>query len=128
MVGTFSSVYLAHDVFHHHHDNFYWTDEPDELPRKMIPPSRSNMPVALKKILVTSSPTRIENELHILESLRWVAGGYKQSKLTVSGCRNVSKLVTAFREDDQVIIVMPYHVSDDFRVSIQTSCAESPDA
>jgi hypothetical protein len=27
--------------------------------------------VALKKILVTSSPARIENELAILESLRW---------------------------------------------------------
>jgi len=27
--------------------------------------------VALKKILATSSPQRIENELHILESLRW---------------------------------------------------------
>lgn len=70
IAGTFSSVYLAHDVFHHHHDNFYWTDESDELPRRMIPPSRSNMPVALKRILVTSSPARIENELHILESLR----------------------------------------------------------
>jgi len=33
------------------------------------------------------------------------------------GCRNVSKLITAFRERDQVIIVMPYHICDDFRVS-----------
>jgi len=41
----------------------------------------------------------------------------KQSWTDYRGCRNVSKLITAFRERDQVIIVMPYHVSDDFRVS-----------
>lgn len=35
--------------------------------------------------------------------------------MTCSGCRNVSQLITAFREDDQVIIVLPYHQSDDFR-------------
>lgn len=32
------------------------------------------------------------------------------------GCRFVSQLITAFREEDQVIIVLPYHQSDDFRV------------
>lgn len=34
------------------------------------------------------------------------------------GCRNVSQLITAFREEDQVIIVLPYHQCDDFRVGL----------
>lgn len=34
------------------------------------------------------------------------------------GCRNVSQLITAFREEDQVIIVLPYHQCDDFRVRL----------
>jgi hypothetical protein len=42
-----------------------------------------------------------------------------------SGCRNVSKLITAFREDDQVIIVMPYEMSDDFRVGHPLSHKQS---
>lgn len=36
--------------------------------------------MALKKILATSSPQRIENELHILESLRFVCRGVERSK------------------------------------------------
>ncbi|WVF68054.1 hypothetical protein IAT40_002817 [Kwoniella sp. CBS 6097] len=96
--GTFSSVYLANDCLHQEYSNEYWTGKsdfmkPGEQPREVK--------VALKKILVTSSPARIENELSILEALR--------------GCRNVSQLVTAFREEDQIIIVLPYHQSDDFR-------------
>jgi hypothetical protein len=31
----------------------------------------------------------------------------------------VSQLITAYREEDQVIIVLPYHQTDDFRVSEQ---------
>ncbi|OCF43627.1 CDC7 protein kinase [Kwoniella heveanensis CBS 569] len=96
--GTFSSVYLANDCLHQEYSNEYWTGrsdylEPGEQPREVK--------VALKKILVTSSPARIVNELAILEALR--------------GCRNVSQLITAFREEDQIIIVLPYHQSDDFR-------------
>jgi cell division control protein 7 len=72
IIGTFSSVYLGHDTFFHFYDNVYWTGVEDDMPKKKIAHSRSNMPVALKKILVTSSPMRIENELHILESLRSV--------------------------------------------------------
>lgn len=65
--GTFSSVYLAYDCHHNQWYNEYWTGEKDtEDPRSV----RSDVKVALKKILVTSSPMRIENELHILESLR----------------------------------------------------------
>lgn len=32
-------------------------------------------------------------------------------------CRNVAQLITAFRDEDQVIISMPYQPNDDFRVS-----------
>jgi hypothetical protein len=39
----------------------------------------------------------------------------------------VSQLINAFREDDQVIIVLPFHRSDDFRVSIwQPLAGHSP--
>lgn len=33
------------------------------------------------------------------------------------GCRNTAQLITAFRSEDQVIAVMPFHESDDFRVN-----------
>nr|XP_031862507.1 uncharacterized protein CI109_002004 [Kwoniella shandongensis]KAA5529579.1 hypothetical protein CI109_002004 [Kwoniella shandongensis] len=95
--GTFSSVYLAHDCLHETYSNEYWSGRPDDNEQD----GPREVKVALKKILVTSSPARIENELAILESLR--------------GCRNVSQLITAFREEDQVIIVLPFHRSDDFR-------------
>ncbi|WVW80868.1 hypothetical protein I302_102858 [Kwoniella bestiolae CBS 10118] len=98
--GTFSSVYLAYDCLNRTYANEYWSgipDEDQEEDEEQQPPVK----VALKKILVTSSPARIENELAILEALR--------------GCRNVSQLISAFREEDQIIIVLPYHQSDDFR-------------
>ena len=98
--GTFSSVYLAHDALHNLHDNSYWCDDETPTNPEMLYET-SNKKVALKKILVTSSPTRIENELSILENLR--------------GCRHVSALVSAFRDEDQIIIVLPYHQADDFR-------------
>ncbi|OXM81671.1 cell division control protein 7 [Cryptococcus neoformans Bt63] len=96
--GTFSSVYLAYDSLHHLHSNEYWLGQKDGANQI---PDKHAVRVALKKILVTSSAIRIENELAILEDLR--------------GCRNVSQLITAFREEDQVIIVLPYHQCDDFR-------------
>lgn len=34
------------------------------------------------------------------------------------GCRHVSQLITAFRDEDQVVCVMPYHRSTDFRVRV----------
>ncbi|WWC92267.1 uncharacterized protein L201_007221 [Kwoniella dendrophila CBS 6074] len=97
--GTFSSVYLAHDCLHRTYTNEYWSGIPDDEDDDSEEPKE--VKVALKKILVTSSPARIENELAILEALR--------------GCRNVSQLISAFREEDQIIIVLPYHRSDDFR-------------
>ncbi|ORX41053.1 kinase-like domain-containing protein [Kockovaella imperatae] len=99
--GTFSSVFLARDLFHTKYDNEYWTGNKAQQVYTEYFGEDPTIRVALKKILVTSSPVRIENELSILESLR--------------GSRNVSKLITAFRQDDQVIIVMSYHPCDDFR-------------
>jgi len=57
--------------------------------------------VAIKKIYVTSSPSRILNELDLLNDLR--------------GCNSVCPLITAFRHTDQVVAVLPYFRHTDFR-------------
>jgi cell division control protein 7 len=57
--------------------------------------------VAIKKIYVTSSPSRILNELDLLFDLR--------------GCNSVCPLITAFRSTDQVVAVLPYFRHTDFR-------------
>ena len=57
--------------------------------------------VAIKKIYVTSSPSRILNELQLLTDLR--------------GCDSVCPLITAFRDTDQVVAVLPYFRHTDFR-------------
>ena len=59
--------------------------------------------VALKRIYVTSSPQRIQNELEILAQLR--------------SARCTAYLISAIRHEDQVIAVMPYEKHQDFRVS-----------
>lgn len=58
--------------------------------------------VAIKKIYVTSSPTRVQNELELLHAL--------------NGHKSVCPLVTAFRHQDQVVAVLPYFRHQDFRV------------
>lgn len=35
---------------------------------------------------------------------------------TCRGCRNVAQLITAFRQEDQVLAVMPYQKSEEFKV------------
>lgn len=60
--------------------------------------------VAVKRIYTTSGPDRIRNELSILEDCR--------------GCRHTSQIITAFRNADQVVIVLPYQRNVDFRVGI----------
>lgn len=64
--------------------------------------------VALKRIYVTSSPQRIQNELEILADLR--------------NARHTAYLISAIRHEDQVIAVMPYEKHQDFRVSLSSSC------
>ncbi len=58
--------------------------------------------MAIKKIYVTSSPMRIQNELELLNDLK--------------GCESVCPLIEAFRHQDQVVAVLPYFRHEDFRV------------
>ncbi|KAH9482230.1 Cell cycle serine/threonine-protein kinase hsk1 [Psilocybe cubensis] len=57
--------------------------------------------VAIKRIYTTSGPERIRNELAIMEECR--------------SCRHTSQIITAFRNEDQVVIVLPYQRNMDFR-------------
>ena len=115
--GTFSTVYKAEDL--------QCPDELDEAKENKAldvnaPPNKRRRVdgistqntsakrkpmqrfVALKKIYVTSSPMRIQNELELLHDLR--------------GCPSVCPLLTAFRHHDQVIAVLPYFRHLDFRI------------
>lgn len=118
--GTFSTVYKAEDLLYDAYDN-YWDIEEKENPKWASPPlkkrrmdsmaltdvddysQRRRQPkyVAIKKIYVTSSPTRILNELELLADL--------------NGCDSVCPLITAFRHMDQVVAVLPYFRHTDFR-------------
>ncbi|CAN6671941.1 hypothetical protein TRVA0_045S00716 [Trichomonascus vanleenenianus] len=62
---------------------------------------KSNRYVAIKRIYVTSSPARIQNELQILKDL--------------TGCPTVVPIITAMRHKDQVVAVMPYFPHTEFR-------------
>ena len=122
-LGTFSTVYKAEDL----HYDFYqndWDVVPKDASKWMSPPvkrrkydssesssigkgqhqrrQKETRFVAIKKIYVTSSPMRIQNELELLHDLR--------------GCRTVCPLITAFRHQDQVVAVLPYFRHQDFRV------------
>ncbi|KAG5917870.1 hypothetical protein E4U61_002359 [Claviceps capensis] len=111
--GTFSTVYKAEDVLYDRYDNSW--DFDDDCSKWTPPPLKRNGShassdrsirrrprfVAIKKIYVTSSPARIMNELELLHDLRQ--------------CLSVCPLITAFRNTDQVIAVLPYFRHDDFR-------------
>jgi cell division control protein 7 len=105
--GTFSSVYKAVDLgYHDKWDNSTWhgSHPPSSSAHyQSTPHSRgSKVFVAIKRIYVTSNPERIRNEISIMEDCR--------------SCRHVSQLMTAFRKEDQVVAIMPYHRNEDFRV------------
>ncbi|KAF4976485.1 hypothetical protein FZEAL_6851 [Fusarium zealandicum] len=108
--GTFSTVYKAEDIMYDHYDNSW--DFEDDSSKWTPPPNTENSPVshrprrkaryvAIKKIYVTSSPSRILNELELLHDLRQ--------------CPSVCPLITAFRETDQVVAILPYFRHGDFR-------------
>ncbi|APA14036.1 hypothetical protein sscle_12g088060 [Sclerotinia sclerotiorum 1980 UF-70] len=116
--GTFSTVYKAEDLLYEHYDNDWdieerehstWTSPPvkkrtggiREVLDEYNQQRRRRKYVAIKKIYVTSSPTRILNELELLNDLR--------------GCDSVCPLITAFRHTDQVVAVLPYFRHTDFR-------------
>lgn len=106
--GTFSTVYKAEDLLYEHYQNDWDLDAEKE---NLVSTSstfkaantRISKPryVAIKKIYVTSSPLRILNELELLHDL-------KESP-------NVCPLITAFRDQDQVIAVLPFFQHKDFR-------------
>jgi cell division control protein 7 len=117
--GTFSTVYKAEDLLYDSYDNSWDLDKESD---KWTPPplksftsqssatldyqsqsQRRRKPkyVAIKKIYVTSSPSRILNELELLHDLR--------------GCQSVCPLITAFRWTDQVVAILPYFRHSDFR-------------
>lgn len=107
--GTFSSVYKALDLgYHSKWDNQIWHGRHPPASSAYYQTAKKakskRVFVAIKRIYVTSGPERIRNEISIMEDCR--------------NCRHVSQLITAFREKDQVVAVMPYHSNDDFRVSI----------
>lgn len=111
--GTFSSVYKAIDLHHSQWFNAPWKGtRPRGSPAPAPAPAseqsrlgrRPKVFVAVKRIYVTSGPERVRNELSILADCR--------------GCRHVSQLITAFRQQDQVVAIMPYHRNEDFRVSL----------
>ncbi|OJD19864.1 CDC7 protein kinase [Emergomyces pasteurianus Ep9510] len=123
--GTFSTVYKAEDLLYDEYENDWdWErkseDENHEnherdrdLQQYDKPHSKSQRKgkrrphyVALKKIYVTSSPGRIQNELELLNDLY--------------GSRSVCPLITAFRHLDQVVAVLPYFPHTDFRVQYRT--------
>ena len=107
--GTFSSVYKAIDTgYHTKWDNTPWhghhPSSSSAYYQTVRKPEETKVYVAVKRIYVTSNPERIRNEISIMEDCR--------------GCRHVSQLITAFRHEDQVVAIMPYHRNDDFRVSL----------
>ena len=107
--GTFSAVYKAIDLgYHTKWDNSEWHGHHPPASSAYYQtaphPPGSKVFVAVKRIYVTSGPERIRNEISIMEDCR--------------GCRHVSQLITAFRNQDQVVAIMPYHKNDDFRVRL----------
>ncbi|KAG6041508.1 hypothetical protein E4U41_003811 [Claviceps citrina] len=113
--GTFSTVYKAEDIQYDRYDNSWdfdndsskWTPPPLKRHGSHASSERSQQQrrrprfVAIKKIYVTSSPARILNELELLHDLRQ--------------CLSVCPLITAFRNSDQVVAILPYFRHGDFR-------------
>lgn len=114
--GTFSTVYKAEDIRYHHYHNHWdldakesqWTPPPLTTASHSRSNSHSRPPtrrkpkfVAIKKIYVTSSPSRIFNELELLHDLQ--------------DSHSVCPLITAFRQSDQVVAILPYFRHQDFR-------------
>lgn len=107
--GTFSAVYKAIDLgYHSKWDNAEWhghhSPSSSAYYQTLAHPPGRKVFVAIKRIYVTSGPERIRNEIAIMEDCR--------------GCRHVSQLITAFRQHDQVVAIMPFHKNEDFRVRL----------
>lgn len=100
-------MYKAEDLLYEHYDNGWDIEEKENKWSSPVKKRRTGTLerrpkyVAIKKIYVTSSPSRIFNELELLNDLR--------------GCDSVCPLITAFRHTDQVVAVLPYFRHTDFR-------------
>ena len=93
LTGTFSSVYKAIDIYHSSYKNTWTTPLGAKIaPRAPKMLGGGAVYVALKRIYVTSSVSRILNELEVLEALR--------------DKPYVSYLISAFRTADQVILTL----------------------
>lgn len=129
VIGTFSTVYKAELLAREDHDPKSELDNhamkadathTNPAKRRRVGdtgvsksihshhPTKSKKPkyVALKKIYVTSSPVRIQNELELLAELR----EYK----------SICPLLCAFRHQDQVVAVLPFFPHTDFRYLYRT--------
>lgn len=98
-------MFKAIDLNYDKWDNRPWEGSPRKDNSDLSSPvSGTQKPVyvAIKRIIVTSSPKRILNELLIMESCR--------------GCRHVAQIITAYRVEDQIVAVMPYQRSAEIRV------------
>lgn len=100
-------MYKAQDLLYDMYQND-WDIEEKENSKWPSPSRKSHRNnrqkaryVAIKKIYVTSSPSRILNELELLKDLR--------------DSDSVCPLITAFRHQDQVVAVLPYFQHHDFR-------------
>lgn len=107
-------MYKAEDLLYDNYSNSWdieaqdtsvWVSPPVKKTKTSSSSAQQKRPryVAIKKIYVTSSPIRIQNELELLHDLR--------------SCKYICPLITAFRHQDQVVAVLPYYRHQDFRVS-----------
>ncbi|OAD75426.1 hypothetical protein PHYBLDRAFT_123890 [Phycomyces blakesleeanus NRRL 1555(-)] len=110
--GTFSTVYKAIDIRHERYKNEDWEAQlisGASVGRKIRGregatdaqiKNRSKF-VALKRVYATSSPKRIASEIEVLQQLR--------------GCPCITPLITAFRQQEEVFVVLPYIQHDEFK-------------
>lgn len=105
--GTFSSVYKAIDLRYNDFVNDWEYSEGKKIIYDPAKEASIFKFVAIKRIYVTSSASRIMNELKILKDL--------------DGLPNIAPLITAMRCNDQVVAVVPYFENTDFRQFYQTA-------
>ena len=144
--GTFSTVYRAVDLEYDKYVNHWdydskhaskWHSPPLKRQRGMDVTKGGNTIaaasntkhkyVALKRIYVTSSPSRIYNELKVLHDLVYVIKILFLMEVLKSrrGSDTVVPLITAFRYEDQLIAVLPFFQHTDFRVSLREVFCQS---
>jgi cell division control protein 7 len=69
----------------------------------VLRPPGTKVFVAVKRIYVTGNLERIGKEITVWKRHGW-------------GVRHVSRVITAFRLEDQIVAILPYHPHEDFRM------------